>query len=190
MFWLFAGMQRMFLWGEGNSLKQLPKISTFSCAFFGPGIAKVENCFWRTCWPFRSADSFVQVQLSRVMESSEMLGTCEKRERECRQLFGCGYHGGSSLQIWNFFKRWSFSKSSLAQRHSTYITGGRSHLRILISVSWMTHIRCGNCAFFFCDTEYHIRHWSCCRYCTVIWPHFCHIYIYVVYRIRASQNEV
>lgn len=135
--------------GEGNSLKQLPKISTFSCAFFGPGIAKVENCFWRTCWPFRSADSFVQVQLSRVMESSEMLGTCEKRERECRQLFGCGYHGGSSLQIWNFFKRWSFSKSSLAQRHSTYITGGRSHLRILISVSWMTHIRCGNCAFFF-----------------------------------------
>lgn len=31
--------------GEGNSLKQLPKISTFSCAFFGPGIAKVENCF-------------------------------------------------------------------------------------------------------------------------------------------------
>ena len=39
-----------------------------------------------------------------------MLGTCEKRERECRQLFGCGYHGGSSLQIWNFFKRWSFFK--------------------------------------------------------------------------------
>lgn len=136
--------------GEGNSLKQLPKIFPFFLSFFWTRNLKGRKLLLTHLL----TDSFVQVQLLRVMESSEMLGTCEKRERECRQLFGCGYHGGSSLQIWNFFKRWSFSKSSLAQRHSTYITGGRSHLHILISVSWMTHIFCGNCAFFFCGVPH------------------------------------
>lgn len=62
--------------GEGNSLKQLPKISTFFQSFFWTRNLKGRKLLLTHLL----TDSFVQVQLLRVMESSEMLGTCEKRE--------------------------------------------------------------------------------------------------------------